>query len=371
MVDTIKLEIPIADPMSLNTAPFRPMSVAQLVRSVGASNYTTLNPPRNSANYMPRLTLYRRPNKGMGVSYYLYVEFSAPKLLFGNNFDELKESDFPAVLTALQKSLLALLGVQFPADVLAGADVSAWHVSKNIVFSGYTQTQTVIDTIAKLDVNKRMDWASKDWRAGHIIHFHTNSRDIAFYDKVADLRQAKISPKRAFEQDSTVQLKLLGKLNKQRSLQVLRYEIRHVNRAAVKRAYPKLNNWTFEALFKEDLSMAVLRGHWGMFAGSLDMLALDTDKPHELLQNYMEANKGATPRSVLAAVTGLLINSQVGVRSLQNTMEKRYGKAWYRLKPLFIAPQKQRYTAFEQIDGALVEYKPVRLSERLKRASSK
>lgn len=39
--------------------------------------------------YLPRLTLLSRGNEEM-----VKIEFSAPKLIFGNNFDELEEKRF-------------------------------------------------------------------------------------------------------------------------------------------------------------------------------------------------------------------------------------------------------------------------------------
>ncbi len=51
------------------------------------------NPTREELKkgiYKPRLTVTKRIGKG-GYSVALKMEFSAPKLLFGNNFDELEE----------------------------------------------------------------------------------------------------------------------------------------------------------------------------------------------------------------------------------------------------------------------------------------
>jgi len=224
-------------------------------------------------------------------------------------------------------SLQELLGHKFFKPQLAHADIAAWHPSKNIVFLDYTSCQTILNTIGKLDVSKMYDLQKTDFRDGHVVHIHANSLDIAFYansldiafyDKMADLLKAKKSGKRAFENDSTVQLNLLEGLSEYRPMEVFRYEVRFVGRASIKRAYPDLEQWTFENLYKKRLCQNTLLKHWNKITSSVDMLALDVKEPYELLQNYLEANEDVTPQAALAAVAGLVIASQVGNVGLRN-----------------------------------------------------
>lgn len=374
MVDTVKLSITILDPSLLRKGAFAPLSVEQLVGAVGSNSRTYLNPSpvyAKAGKYMPRLTLHRRPRKGIGIQYVLDVEFSAPKMLFGNNFDELEEKDFDALLTALQAALHELLGYKFFKTQLARANISAWHPSKNIVFLDYTSCQTILNTIGKLNVSKTYDLQKTDFRDGHVVHIHANSLDIAFYDKMADLLKAKRSGKRAFENDSAVQLSLIEKLPEYRPMEVFRYEVRFVVRASIKRAFPELEQWTFESLYKKDLCQRILLKHWNKITDSVDMLALDVREPYELLQNYLEANDGITPQTALAAVAGLTITSQVGVVGLRNLLEARYGKqAWYRIKSLLKSPDPYRFMAFIHIDEALRRFTPTRISDFLSNIES-
>src|SRR5574340_379998 len=55
--------------------------------------------------YKPRLTLTNRYNHTGRREPSLKIELSLPKLLFGNNFDELKADDFDAVIKLLQSKL--------------------------------------------------------------------------------------------------------------------------------------------------------------------------------------------------------------------------------------------------------------------------
>lgn len=370
MVDTVKLLIAISDPMILSKGAFAPLSVKQLAETRGIAR-TYLNPSPTYAKmgkYMPRLTLHRRPNKTFGVSYQLVVEFSAPKMLFKQNFDELTEADFEPLLAALQETLFELTGYRFFKSVLAQAEIGSWHPSKNIVFLDYTSCQTILNTLGKLDISRTYDLQRTNFRDGHVIHVHCNSLDIAFYDKLADLRRAKLSDKRAFERDNGIQMSLLDPLRDISPIEVLRYEVRLVGKDAVKRAFPNVEKRTFEALYKKQLCQDLLLEHWNKLTASVSLLSLDERRPYELFQNYLLENPDATPQSALAATAALLINGQEGVRNLRNLLKARYNKdAWYRIKKLLNAPQAHRYSHFQHVDETLKRFTTTKMSAYLKR----
>src|SRR4051812_26795927 len=76
---------------------------------LGARGFITcvLNPTkaeRAEGRYLPRLTLTKRQGRA-GFLITLRIEFSAPKLLFGNNFDELDQSDLARVVDTLRQRL--------------------------------------------------------------------------------------------------------------------------------------------------------------------------------------------------------------------------------------------------------------------------
>lgn len=363
MVDTVKLLLPIVDPKLIGRGAFSPLTVDELINSHGTAR-TYLNPSPTYAKmgkYMPRLTLHRRPAKTFGIVYQLVVEFSAPKMVFGNNFDELTDSDSERLITTLQDKLRELLGYTFGRYQLANADVGSWHPSKNIVFLNYTACQTVMSAINKLDVSRIYDFQKDRYRdGGHVLHIHCNSLDIAFYDKMADLRKAKLSNKRAIEDNSQIQLSLLDKLEEYKPLEVLRYEVRLVGRQSVKRAFPELDKWTFESLYSSKLCQTVLLKHWHKLSSSVDMLSLDVKQPFELLQNYLEENHDTTPQGALAAVAGLLVVNQVGATDLKSLLESRFGKqVWYRLRQQMLMPKSSRFTYFIHIDEALEKFTPI------------
>lgn len=202
-----------------------------------------------------------------------------------------------------------------------------------------------------------------DFIDGEVLHFHCNSKDIAFYDKLADLRKAKISDKKAVESDSQIQL---NALNGTAPLSVLRFEIRFNGVQAIRRNFPgvlehKLN---FQWFFDSKLSQRTLLAHWSKLTSSLDYLALDTMKPLELLQNYLIENKRAAPQSALAAVMGIYVANQAGEQALRQTLEARFGKhAWSRLKPSMIVPDAHRHELVTKAQEVLEQFRPISIED--------
>src|SRR5579883_2108972 len=66
--------------------------------------------------YRPRLTLTKRCANG-GYILSLRIEFSAPKLLYHNNFDELQDANFENVLDVLHRKVTCM-GIRVRKDIL-------------------------------------------------------------------------------------------------------------------------------------------------------------------------------------------------------------------------------------------------------------
>jgi hypothetical protein len=325
------------------------------------------NPSANELRvgvYLPRLTVIQRPTR-LGVQETLTVEFSAPKLVYGNNFDELTDNDLPLVITKLQ-SALKYMGVVVPSELLAGAKVVGWHPSKNIVYGEYFASQTVINTLHKADVSLVYSLQKTDFTDGEILHFHCNSKDIAFYDKLADLLRSRVSDKRAVERHNQLQHELIDTLAAVKPLSVLRFEIRFNSAVAVRRAVrlePRASSPTFEQVFSSQLSQRILLEHWRKLTQDINYLALDVGKPLEVLQNYVAEHDDVTPMAACAAVTAILVANQVGVRALRQTLDARFGRHfWSRLKPYMQEPQPHRFGHIRQAEQALEQFKPVHLN---------
>jgi 6-phosphogluconate dehydrogenase (decarboxylating) len=97
--------------------------------------------------YKPRLTMTKRFNTTGRHEATLAIEFSAPKLLYGNNFDELTENDFTLVVELLQ-SKLKEMGVHF-FDVGVSGGVWGYKNGFALMAGGLSQNYKHIEPILK------------------------------------------------------------------------------------------------------------------------------------------------------------------------------------------------------------------------------
>lgn len=278
--------------------------------------------------YRPRLTIYKRPFEGVS-RITMRVEFSAPKLLLGNNFEELEDEDFRKLCTSLVM-LLGEMGVVVSRKVLQNASLSAIHYSKNI-FLDSTPCSTAISEIKKAKPLARMDTNQTDYRnGGHSYKFHTNTFELAFYDKVADLKQAKTSKKRAEEKQNALQLDLFEPLEQQR-MNVLRIEARLTGKQKIKQTLEKIGlpeseEITFEKLFKKSIAQKILLQvmeelEKGLF---IKEMAVDFDNPLQTFKELLFANKGKHKKRMTELFSLITFIKQSGFEETR----KAYGNTY-------------------------------------------
>lgn len=249
MLDTVKLCIPLAECKVNSPDIFVPTIRENLKKGI---RYIC-NPDKDwlrCGKYFPKLAVFKDFNNKNQI----IIEFSAPKLVFGNNFEELDTEDFTKVIDELSDRLKGL-DIEISKENLEQARVLAIHYSKNIELENATAT-SITNTIEKLDITKRLDIAKTDYKnGGQTIRFHANFYEVAFYDKVADLMQSKISEKRAIESENTIQQDFLSKLI---GREVLRMEVRLNKPKKIRHIFEKckinIANLTFKQLFSNEIS---------------------------------------------------------------------------------------------------------------------
>jgi hypothetical protein len=356
MIDTIKLNIDLS-----------PQEFAVALRQSGAYDtsygYTRIRikPPPQKGRYFPRAILHSRSN-GPSKSYMLVVEFSAPKLLFGNNFDEVSEDDLLPTITALQKRLRELLGLRFTKYRLLTARVSAIHYSKNVVFDDYTSTLTVLNTLSRQDIPSGLDIQLTNFRTGHALHIHSNSLDIVFYDKLEDMKRALISPQRSIEPGTRSRPSKVKKLR--RPLEIFRFEVRLTDRRRIRQTFKGQEAYDMANLYSEALARRILLDYWSKFTHSIDLLKVDQARPYNLFKNIVLEDTNIRLKEALARTAACLIVDEVGFREFRGICERISTRGmWYRFKPKIRTPQPGSYRAFNIIRKELEELSPTRLCD--------
>lgn len=270
MIDTVVLTLDSGEFKILDHNRFSPSTINLFEKPYyklgGKAHFQCVqNPPKQdylNGNYKPRLTAFKIIVRG-GFATGLKIEFSAPKLIFGNNFDELSIYDFPDLVYRLRDKLLEM-GVQVSVERLAQAHVTAIHYSKNIVLTDYTTSSMMINELSKVNLSQWLDLATTDFRNnGHALRYHSNHFELVFYDKIKDLEQAKKGDKRAIENQNSVQLKFFSENNFKPQLQVLCMEARYTSHKKIKELLSKLKidvKPLSKQLFSMEIAQKVLLG---------------------------------------------------------------------------------------------------------------
>ena len=336
----------------------------------GRSNITCKQNPTPSelkrGIYKPRLTITKRINREGNFEMPLKIEFSIPKLLYGNNFDELTDADFAAIIQKL-KVILKEMGVRVFERFLINAPVSSVHYSKNIALTDYTTPYTYLNQLTKLNINKRLDTNRTDFRnEGHSYKYRANSFEIAFYDKIRDLEKAKISEKRAEEKDNALQLGLFDVLKQRKPFEVLRVEIRLNRRQKINQILKKIGKEvepTFANIFNQNTAKKVLLHYLSEIEEAYPpLLIYQYDSPQKLFQGLLTANPELKPTQALELMGFRVLLDEIGVREYRQII-KRYGSYyWYSLnKRMKKLKQTSEISVFSMLKKQLAEFKPMKL----------
>jgi hypothetical protein len=363
MLDTIVITLPDRTFCIEHPERFNPHAGA--LRSPAYGNSSLIKAIYNATRtekakgYKPRLTLLKQPYKQP----ILKIEFSAPKLIFGNNFEELRgRDDLEAVITALNCAL-ADMGIKVADDTLLNARVSAVHYSKNILLDRSTPCFLLIQALEKLDINGKLDLNQTDFRnGGQMVKYHASSYEIALYDKVKDLEQAaKYGEKRGIETDYGDMADLF---TEKRKPEVLRFEVRLTSRK-IKPLFQTLNieqDGTLNSLFSADYSRAVLMHFWKTITDGLYLMNIDTKNIERLVHAARAAFPKKHPTTIMGLVGYIVTCQNLGVRGARLALGLK-NHQWYRLKTDTMALGNSRicprFLILNGIKQQLIEFIPL------------
>lgn len=316
--------------------------------------------------YKPRLTVTKRMNRLHQFEITMKVEFSIPKLLFGNNFDELEDADFDKVIPILKQKLREM-GVYIFESILINAPVSAVHYGKNIPLTDYTTPYTYLEMLSKVNINQRLDLNQTDFRnEGHSLKYRANSFEVVFYDKLKDLNKAKTSEKRAEEKDNVMQLNLFEEKAMKKPFEVLRMEVRLNKKQKLTQIIKRIGieaEPTFKTLFRKETAQKVLLYYLNEIeAGYPPLLAYATNDPKNFLQEFMIHNPKVGLRKTMQTLGLWVMLKKVGIREFREITRKYGHTNWYNLnKELKEFSYPKGINAFSTLRRALTEFVPLKL----------
>lgn len=312
--------------------------------------------------YLPRITIFKKPFGDYASAVWMKIEFSAPKLIFGNNFEELQGEDFDALIQALLTAL-DRMGIETTYEVLANASVTAIHYSKNILLDRDMPCYLLIQTLQKLDISAKLDLNQTDFRnGGQMAKYHASTYEIAIYDKVKDLEQAsKYGAGRGAETDYDCQHDLFAG---QKAPEVLRLEVRLKSRKAksLLKTLGIQREMKLKALFCASLSRAVLMYYWEEITKGLYVLNIDTGSCEKLIDNIRAHFPKKRPHTVLSLMGFIQTCQQTGIRGARLLLNLNDGQ-FYRFKAdakkLEQNTKSRRFVALGAVKSQLKEFIPL------------
>ncbi len=317
--------------------------------------------------YKPRLSLLRRPSPLSTPKTLLKIELSLPKLLFGNNFEELTQKQFPDLVQKLCTTLHTM-GVATDIENLINAPVSGIHFSKNIPLTDGSIPYHYISKIEQANIKLSLDINQTDYRnKGHSYKWHSNSYELVFYDKIRDLEYAKKSDKRSLEKDNAIQLHLYDELHNKKMFEVLRMEARLNNRRKIQQILKMLNikaQLTFKGLFKTNIARKVLLHYLDEIERMRPpLLDFKTNNTKQLLVALIFNNPTLSPRRILQLYGMKLALDQISIRELRTMLGAHNKRSWYRLiadmKNTTITQQPISSNSFKVIRDCLEKFEPI------------
>lgn len=313
--------------------------------------------------YKPQLTLRKKFIKGK-AEIYLYIQFSAPKIKYLNNFDEILPSDFEEIVTKLKHSL-ELMSVITNVEYLKRAIVTKIHFGKNIPLPEYTIPYSIIKEVAKVDLNLKYDLSEKDYRnSGDSIRFHTNNFEVILYDKKKDLQKAKLSEKRSIDKDNAIQLNLFEPISKIKNFEILRIEVRYNNNQKIKSVFKK--ELQLKDVFDEQISLKIIQETWNDIVTNYQLMGNVVNNIPAYFTNIVKNNPNINLKTLLTAYAFLDFSKTLGIREFRKVVEANYSKeVWYRLKHNIskLEISSIELKSFSFISYYLSNYIPLKLSD--------
>ena len=366
MIDTIVLVLPMSEFSIKEPNKFTPPFEEKRSKKNTRFKYI-YNPDKyqKKASYYPRLTILQQSSE-YGSDSKLKIEFSVPKLLFGNNFIEIGGDSFDLVINNLFKKLDDM-SIVTRKDYLKNAYVQKIDYSKNIILEKHISCSMLISELSKLNLNSRLDLTKTDYRNdGHAIAYHSNSFEIKIYDKVKDLEQGKKYGEKRNIERSKQQLNLLDLMEgNEKFADVIRIEGRF-SRVKLKSIFKKINiesKLIFQELFNQNLSRQVLLHFFDQIKKDLYIMHFDLDDIGNLICNI----KSKFPRMKSAKIQQIIgfinVVQQIGNRATRIELNiPNHG--WYRLqkqlKEIELDKKNHKFLAILDLESKLKEFKMIK-----------
>lgn len=315
--------------------------------------------------YAPKLTFH----KGVahdGFSYNLYIEFSAPKLLFDNNLEELTDNDLDTLCLSLSTFLMNN-GINLSANELRHCPVKSVHYGKNVVLTDGVLPDLIIQYLSKANMPlKRREQKTLYPGGGTAFHSATNTRAFCVYDKKKEIHSTNHTKGSIFETDSWCQVSTLNSLN---NIEVLRLELRLESKKAIQTEFRKCKipiSYTspLEELFKTEIAKKLLQSQIMNMEHQILPILKNESGLMQFAELVSSLNPHARPTTIALAITLKTLSNYKSTREIRQmlrTSNQQWSRLMSQMSNINIPPPKT--DCLDAIKRQLEEFKPIKLEE--------
>lgn len=284
--------------------------------------------------YYPKVSLYEHTRTGKR-RIYLKVECSVSKLLKGENFFSLL-ANVKEKFASVMAETLRVMGVETTEESILSAPANKLHIAHNMLIP--VSVQIVLDDLYRTSQRADMDIQKTDYRnGGSILHFHYDSYELAFYDKVADMERLQYCPKRAVCYDKYPEIPVYKQYLEDKLFNVLRMELRmNTPKAIQKFWYPCVDEDTLQKIRIQKLRVGdcfnnqpikdILVREWEKLAQKVYDLPVFHRSITELYEDIVRRNPDITDKKRNLLIPVVMMLASESAVSVRHILEKQYGK---------------------------------------------
>ena len=312
-VDTVKIMLPKGSYTLNNTQQFKP-------NCIGFTR-TATKQEKHDGFYCPKVTIYKLTGT-------CTMEFSLPKLVRGNNLEELTVMDFYDVICLLQTHLKDY-GILVSEENLRRADLYRVDFGKNLDLTSLCTVPEALDTLNRcIGFGRKATYQIQYLNGGRALRLQNASTDLLLYDKLYSYEMAGMSDKMCVETDHYCQKSLYEILNIS-GKSVLRMEKRFANRRAVKRLFALYGiiSPTFEDIFNPKIGRDIIETEWQLLLKAC-ILPINTRETNLLQQmiNLLKSKQCKTLGMVFAYIVIQELLKTYSVKDLKKRFAPYVGK---------------------------------------------
>ena len=367
MIDTVKLRVLLTKKQlqQINSSCYVPHNFSGGWHP--KASWVIQTPLFYKLDYTPNIMI-RAWDYGPTTKWALYVTCSLPKLLFGHNLYELRNTDIFTVPRKLADLIYKITDIPLCTRDILRADVTRIDYGKNIISDVPGFTADILDLMSKVGASRWYDitqheYLDKDDRTmdGHGIRYHTKTREVIFYDKYIEMRREGLSPSRMFDSATTLDREKIMKSLETKGLQVLRMETRYIGTKAIKailKSVGLVRSPTFCNLFRSNLAKEIVNYEWKKYTDNAPIAELDNDEPYEMLVNLLKS--GTNLHKSLEAIGLQLVMSKIGERKYRALVDTHnLTNTWRASKRLLSSCPRIRSESIQIVDEALDKFEPI------------